>query len=359
MTYLYTGAESPSLASNVDILTNYLRDKSLGEPGRIKASQIEIEAKKNIAKLINANYREIAFTGNASEALNIVAEALNVQPGDNVILNDLEYSSVVLPWVRLKKELGIEIKLINSKDGAIDPDIINKLIDKRTRLVTVSHVSYLNGFRHNLKILREFTKQKNVPLLVDATQSLGVVPVNSAYFDMMVCSSYKWLLCTHGLGILYVDKEFQRNLKLKRIGWRSVKNIFTEDRFENYDLRDDAGRFEVGFNNYPAIYALKNSTDFLLNVTINKIAEHVLDLGSFLIEELRKQGWLLLSPSEKEQRSGNISIATDNGEQLMNKLNEKKIKVWGGDGRVRFSIHLFNDYKDISHLIKELYAYSK
>lgn len=359
VTYLYSGAESPSLASNVEMLTNYLRDKSLGEYGRKKANEIEMKAKKNIAQLINASYDEIAFTANASEAINTLVESLKIKPGDNVILNDLEYPSMVLPWIKLKNEMQIEIRLIHSQKRVVDPKKINELMDERTCLVAVSHVSYLNGFRHNLKVLREITKQKNVPLLVDATQSLGVVPVNSEYFDMMVSSSYKWLLGTHGLGILYVDKGFQRNLEPQRIGWRSVKTIFSDDRFESYELKDDAGQFEVGFNNYPAIYALKNSTDFLLHVNINKIEAHVLDLGEILIEELNKQGWPLLSPSKKEERSGNISIVADNSVDLMNELEKQNIKVWGGDGRVRFSIHLFNTYEDIIRLLKALAPYSK
>lgn len=351
VTHLYSGAESPLLKTSVDVLTQYVMDKSFGEAGRQRLFQMEKKLKENIAKLIDASPHEIAFAGNASEAINTLIRGLEIKRGDNVVLNDLEYASVYLPWLKLQKERDIEIRFIKSENGRIDPQRIEESIDERTCLVAISHVSYLNGFRHNLEVVRKITNEKNVPLLVDATQSLGVVPVHCHNFDFMVASSYKWLLGPHGLGVMYINSDYISKLKTSNIGWRSVQSIFEEDRFTKYRLKEDATKFEAGFNNYPALYVLKNSTDLLLNVGISNIEKHVLDVGTTLVEQLKEWNVEVISSSLREERSGNISFKAKNGEEIMNRLEEQQIKVWGGDGRVRISIHLFNDLDDIQKLM--------
>jgi len=352
--YFYTGAESPSLKENKQSLTKYLEDKSKGELGRERARKVEEEFKENISKLIRADSCEISLTGNASEAINNIIDAMEIKSGSNIILNSLEYPSVVLPFLSLQKEKDIEIRILDSESGEINADEIEKSIDRDTCLVAFSHVSYVNGFRNDLKTLKKITDQKQVPLLIDATQSLGVVDVDSNYFDMMVSSSYKWLLGPHGVGLTYISKEYLPKLKPKRVGWRSVPFIFTNKRFEEFEFSEDATKFELGFNNYPAIYALKESTDLLLKIGISKIEERVTELGNELIYRLKKNGWSLLTPEDKDKRSGNIAVVCRNGEKVMKELDEKNIKIWGGDGRLRFSVNFYNNVNDIQNLIREL-----
>lgn len=354
MNYFYTGAESPPLKITEDAMTQYLIDKSLGEIGRERASNVEKQLKTNFAKLINAKENEIAFAGNASEAINNIVNAMHIKPGSNVVLNDLEYPSVYLPWLSLKNQMDIELRILKSVDGEISVEEIEKNIDEKTCLVAVSHVSFLNGFRHDLKKLKELTDMKNVPLLVDATQSLGVVEVDSNYTDMLVSSSYKWLLGPHGLGLMYISEEYLEKLQPKRIGWRSVQTIFHNERFERYYLNHDATKFELGFNNYPAIYALKSSTDFLLEIGIENIEKRVLRLGGELIRQLKGTGWKLLTPEDEEKRAGNISVVSKHGEKIMEYLISKDVMVWGGDGRLRFSVNFYNTEDEINNLVHEL-----
>ena len=354
MNYFYTGAESPSLKIAKEAMTQYLIDKSLGEIGRERASLVEKQLKSNFAKLINAKENEIAFSGNASEAINNIVNAMDIQPGTNVVLNDLEYPSVYLPWLSLKNRMDIELRFLKAVDGEISVEEIEKNIDEKTCLVAISHVSFLNGFRHNLKRLKELTDMKNVPLLVDATQSLGVVEVDSNYCDMLVSSSYKWLLGPHGLGLMYISEKYLEKLQPKRIGWRSVQSIFHDQRFEKYYLNNDATKFELGFNNYPAIYVLKSSTDLLLKIGIDNIEKHVLKLGGKLINNLKKQGWKVLTPEDEKKRAGNISVASNYGENIMKYLISKNVMIWGGDGRLRFSVNFYNTENEIDYLLNEL-----
>ncbi|MGM8213455.1 aminotransferase class V-fold PLP-dependent enzyme [Virgibacillus sp. W0430] len=352
--YFYTGAESPALKENIEILKKYLLDKSEGELGRAKANKVENQLKTNIAAMIQAKENEISFSGNASESINNIVEAMDIEPGSNIIINDLEYPSVVLPLLSLQKRKRIEVILLKSVEGQIRVDEIESKINDKTCLVAISHVSYVNGYKHDLKQLKKITDNKNVPLLVDATQSLGVVEVNSNYFDMMVSSSYKWLLGTHGIGVTYVSEDYLPKLNPKRVGWRSVQSIFHDKRFEDFDFNTDATKFELGFNNYPGIYALENSTRLLLEVGIKNIEKKVIELGGELIKQLKEQGWKLLTPESREKRAGNIAVACKNGEEVMNELERKNIKIWGGDGRLRFSVNFYNNEKEIETLLKEL-----
>src|SRR5690625_4410943 len=157
--YLYTGAQGPALKLSMLAMTEYFTNKSLGDKGRAKAEAVENHVKANIAKMIGAKEREIAFLGNASEGINSLVEALNIQLGENIILNDLEYASVYLPWSKRSKEKDIELRLVASKNGRVDYNDMLEQIDENTKLVAISHSSYINGFRHNMSKLREITKE--------------------------------------------------------------------------------------------------------------------------------------------------------------------------------------------------------
>src|SRR5699024_10195077 len=94
--------------------------------------------------------------------------------------------------------------------------------------------------------------------------------------------------------------------------------------------------------------------DLILEIGINKIEERVTELGNELIYHLKKNGWNLLTPEDKSKRSGNIAVVCRNGEKVMEELDEKNIKIWGGDGRLRFSVNFYNNVNDIENLIREL-----
>lgn len=356
VSYLYTGAEGPSLKKLEESFKEYLLDKSLGEIGRERALSKMYKAKENIAKMIKAKVNEITFLGNTSEAICTVIESLQLQPGDNIVVTDMEYPSLVLPLVKLLSENNFEIKIVKSNNGAVHINQFHEHINEHTKAVIISHVSFVNGYRIDLEKLNEITKEKNVLLIADTTQSLGVCEVESAHFDIMVASSYKWLLTPHGLGILYISENLIEKLNPQRVGWRSVQDLFSDKRFTEYQWKDGIEKFEVGYVNFPSIYALKSSTDFLLQNSIPSIQRHVLNLGNLFIQECKQIGYKILTPEDPSVRSGNISIQCENAEEIAKHLERQKIHVWGGAGRIRTSIHLFNDESDIENLLNALYG---
>lgn len=345
-TWLYSGAEVPVLRGSSNMVSQYLDNRSRGPQGRENNAQIENECKQYIATMLQASPMDIAFMSNTSDAISCIAQAMNLKQGDNVIINTLEFPSGVLPWLRLK-ENGIEVRVVEHHNWSVSVEDIVSRIDERTRLVITSHVSYLTGARLDYRELYRRIKMTNTLLLLDATQSMGVLPVDINEADFVVCSSYKWLLSLHGLGILAVNPKRTQNVMPLGIGWRSTTDMFHDQRFESFTFWDDARRFETGYPSYPTLYSLHHSVSLLLEIGIENIEKHILTLGSELIQRLEKAGYELMTPYEPENRAGNICIVHPNGERVAERLFNKQIYVWGGDNRLRASLHLFNDSSDI------------
>jgi cysteine desulfurase/selenocysteine lyase len=351
--WLYNGAETPPLKVAVQAVNDYLQARSTGPKGREHNTVIETSCRNNIAQLLHGRPEHIAFMSNSSEAISIIANSLDVEAGDNVVINTLEFPSGVLPWLMLA-EKGVEIRKVEHRDWKVSAEDILHHVDDRTRLVMASHVSYISGAKLDYRKLYRELKKTNALLLLDVTQSLGATPVHMYDADFVVCSSYKWLLSLHGLGILAVNPERVQGLLPKSAGWRSVKDMFALDRFDRFQFIEDARMFELGFPSYPTIYALNASTQLLLEIGIEKIEPHIAALGQRLIEQLQQLHYTVMTPTPSDERAGNISFRCNHAVEVAEHLLHNNVYVWGGDGRVRASIHLFNDESDIHKLISLL-----
>lgn len=352
-TWLYGGAESPPLQGMKEAFSGYVANRAAGPLGRLQNSEVEQACKRNVAQLLGGAPEQVAFLGNASDAITMVASMLHFQAGDNVVLSDLEFPSGVLPWLALKPS-GVEVRVVRSRNWQVDTDELLAAVDAKTRLVVASHVSYLSGARLDSAKLYEELKQTRALLLLDATQSLGAVPVRANEADFIVSSSYKWLMAGHGAGILAINPERTEHLSPSPNGWRSVEDMFSDTRFERYRLFADARRFESGYPSYPTLYALKHATDLLLSIGIERIERHILALGGELIDRLKEGGYVPMTPARPELRAGNISVVCPDGEAYAEELLRKGTYVWGGDGRLRASVHLYNDSDDVAQLMRQL-----
>lgn len=303
--------------------------------------------------MANGEAENVAFLSNASEVISTIARSLGLGAGDNVVINTLEFPSGVLPWLALRGD-GVEVRVVPHDGWEVRPEGVMDRVDENTRVVMTSHVSFLSGARMDYKALYRDLQGTNALLLLDVTQSLGVIPVDVGSTDFLVSSSYKWLLAPHGLGILVINPARIGDLPPKAIGWRSVEGVFNPTRFEEFTLWADARRFELGFPSYPTIYALEHSTDLLLGTGIERVQEHVLSLGGVLIEKLRGLGYEVMAPSEPERRAGNIPVVCPRGEDVAESLRQRSIYVWGGDNRLRASVHAFNDGRDVDDLVDAL-----
>ncbi|MCD9022463.1 aminotransferase class V-fold PLP-dependent enzyme [Cohnella silvisoli] len=357
-TWLYSGAEVPPHQGCLDAVAEYFNYRAKGPKGRIRNAEVEQSCKVNIASLLNGKPSDIALLSNSSEVISMIAHSLDFKEGDNVVINDLEFPSGVLPWVLLRK-MGLEVRVVHHTNWQVTVEDIMAQVDDRTRLVMTSHVSYLTGARLDYRSLYALLKHTGTLLFLDATQSLGAIPVDMNDSDFVVCSSYKWLLSTHGMGILAINPARTADFQPRAVGWRSVTDMFGPDRFESFAFHEDARRFELGFPSYPTVYAANFSTGLLLEQGIDRIEQHILKLGGMVIERLLDRGYEVMTPVEPGRRAGNISVVSEHGEAIANHLSEHNIYVWGGDGRFRISVHLFNDEEDINNLFRELGTYKK
>jgi len=167
--------------------------------------------------------REIAFVENTSVGLNIAANVLRYPPGSKIVTTDLEYPSVVYPWLR--RSLGVRIHYVNNVDGKILVEDVEKAVDDKTVAVAVSHVEYVNGFRHDLQALSEIAHEHGAYLIVDAIQSAGAIQINVKRddVDFLASACYKWLLSPPGAGYLYVKDDLIEDFEPPFVGWASVK----------------------------------------------------------------------------------------------------------------------------------------
>jgi selenocysteine lyase/cysteine desulfurase len=307
------------------------------------------------ATFIAGEPEEIAFVKNTSHGISIVAEGLDWREGDNLILCDNDFPSNIYPWLNLKRK-GVEVRVAQSRNGRILLEDIEKLIDPRTRLLTVSSVNFSNGFKIDLKTAGDLCKRKGIHFFVDAIQSLGVIPmdVNEFKIDFLSADGHKWLLCPEGTGIFYCRKELAQRLNPPLIGWKSIIN---ESDYDHIDFRLKAStlRFEEGSLSVIGIFALGATLDLLLDAGIDRIQDRVIGLGDLIIREAEKRDFRVRTPKNKEERGGIISIAVDfDPINVKDRLKEEGILLNVRGGAIRISPHFYNTEHEILTLFSAI-----
>jgi cysteine desulfurase / selenocysteine lyase len=332
----------------------YCSDKRRGTPGRRSFHKIDAETIDLAANLLRTQSSNVAFLSCASEALHVLASSLEWKAGDEVLISESEFPSNVLPWLRLR-QLGVYVIVVAVKRVGFDLAEVLQRISPRTRVVSLSLVSYKTGaylpFVHELAME---AKRAGAILCVDATQALGRCLVPLEGVDYLMSSSFKWLLGPHGLGIVYMSPEFRRNFRPASVGWYSVSDVFRPDRFNNYELKPGAACISAGMPNFPSLYMLRNSLRFLLGAGVRAIFDDLQPLVAHLRNGLESLGCDLLTPANPRFTSGNVSFAHPDAEQIGAALERNGVIVWSGDGRVRASVHLYNDSSDVDRFLDVL-----
>ncbi|MDI6904409.1 MAG: aminotransferase class V-fold PLP-dependent enzyme [Candidatus Bathyarchaeia archaeon] len=310
------------------------------------------------AKLINAKPEEIAFVENTSVGLNIAANVLHYPSGSKIVTTDLEYPSVVYPWLR--KSLGVKVHYVKNVNGKILLKDVEKAVDDKTVAVAVSHVEYVNGFRHDLRALSEIAHEHGSYLIVDAIQSAGAmqIDVKRDDVDFLMSACYKWLLSPPGAGYLYVKEGLIEKFEPPFVGWASVKpEVFeTIDLWDIWSLRlsETASRFEVGSPSFISLTGATEALKMLLNIGIEKIEGRILKLTDRLIEAVKNLRLKLQTPEETQYRSGIVNFKIDRPQEVVEKLSRKGIVVSARAHGIRVSPHFYNTKEEIDKLVEEI-----
>ena len=352
--FLNHAAQSPLPKPVADTMKRFVDDCS--NFGTSPLEEFDL-GKSLFARLVGAKPEEIALVENTSVGLNIAANVLDYPPGSKVVTTDLEYPSVVYPWLR--KSLGVKVHYVRNVDGKIPLEDFEKAVDDGTVAVVVSHVEYVNGFRNDLKALGEIAHRHGAVLIVDAIQSAGVIPIDVKRdnVDFLATACYKWLLGPAGAAYLYVRKELIENLEPPFVGWASVKQeIFeTVDFWDIWSLRlsETASRFEVGTPSAVSFVGAAEAMKMLLNFRIENVERRVLELTDYLIERVKMLGLRLQTPEEPQHRSGIVNFKIDKPKEVVERLRQKGIIVSARANGIRVSPHFYNTKTEIDTLIDE------
>jgi selenocysteine lyase/cysteine desulfurase len=353
-TYLDTAAEGLLPASAQEALDAYRRDKSRGTPGRERMFEEERACKDGVARLLGARAEDIALLSSASEGLNLLVNSIDWRPGDEFVTTDLEFPSAVFACLRLQRH-GVRVRVVSSDAGVVTGDQLCAAIGPTTRLVVLSQVSYKSGT--NLDSVPEVAAEAHrvgALVCVDATQALCRVAVPLDGVDFLVSSSYKWLLGIHGVGVVYWAPESRERLQPAAAGWYSSADLFAADRFTVYRPKPGAAQLMTGMPNFAAVYVLRRSVALLCEVGIAAIERQLAPLVAALRDGFARLGLTLLTPCGPLGASGIVSFAHSDCEALGAALEREGIIVWRGDGRVRASIHLYNERADVETLLSAL-----
>ena len=350
--HLATGGEAPVLRANLEAATRFLLDKGDGMPGRERFFITADRARTALAARLGGRPEDVAFLGSASEGLHVASEGIDWQPGDNVVVSQSEFPSVLLAWQRLRPR-GVEVRQVG-REAVVAPDEIADAVDGRTRVIAASHVGYLTGARHDLRRLRVLADRAGARLVIDASHALGVVPVDGALCDVVVACCYKWLLAVHGVSVFYVNSRRWPELGAPWVGWHSTYRDEDWRRRTDYRMRDDGSRFEAGNPPFLPVYVLESALRTLDGLDVRAVEAHVLALGGTLRAGLVKLGLPVLTPEPPEERAGNIVFASDRCLEVEQALRELGVLVWAGDGRVRLSVHAYNDEADVARALGAL-----
>ncbi|HEX5417983.1 MAG TPA: aminotransferase class V-fold PLP-dependent enzyme [Chloroflexota bacterium] len=351
--HLCAGGEAPILGVALASLERFARDKAGGMAGRERLFDTYRETKSHLAWLVNRPPDDIAFLGSTSDGVNLVAQTTDWRPGDNVVVADVEFPSLVYPWTRLA-ERGVETRVVASRAGLVTLDGLRTAVDARTRILAISQVSFRTGQRVSIPAVANIAWQAGARLLVDATHALGVVPVDANYCDYLVSSCYKWLFGTHGLGVFVVNRSRLPTIEPAGLGWHSVAERGGPAAPTEVHLRPDADRLEAGNPAFPAIYALHAALTRLAEVPERDVESHISALAGLVLAGLRGRGYDVLTPGEPAQRAGNVCFASAEPTELVDRLAARGVLVWGSEGRVRVSAHIYNGSPDVDRFFKAL-----
>jgi selenocysteine lyase/cysteine desulfurase len=330
-------------------------------------------ARPAVACLIHAREDEIALVESTSHGLRLAADAIPLTAGDRVLLSDLEFLEVAVPWTQKKKD-GIEIDVVANRSGQVRAEDFADRLTPRTRVIVLSTVQWTNGYRCDLAAFGRLCRDRNLWLVVDAIQQIGAIPfdLRQTPVDILACGGHKWLNSPFGCGFLYISRNAWPRLRPPLPGYLSVQEppggwgeyfqTPTITPIGDYQFVPAARRYENGGTaNYPGAVGLAACLKLIGELGQENIAAHIYSLTDQLIAGLETLPVDIVTPCARENRSGIVTFSLGSAEddvKLMRRWRQKRILVsvryTSRVGGIRVSCHLYNSPEDIAALLAEL-----
>jgi len=253
-----------------EALDAHLAELETGATDKAALFELTESVRSSFAALVRCDNDEVAYTKNVSEGLNMVAAAVDWRDGDNVVVClDMEHPNNVYPWLNQRAIHGIEVRSVAHRDGHVEAQRIVEAMDARTRLVTLPTVSFAPGFRTDVAAVAQACKERDVLLLADGVQSVGILDtdVRALGVDALAVSTQKGLCGLYGMGFLYCRREWAERLRpayLARFGVDLGAGAHEAAMgADNYALQPGTKRFDLGNYNYPGITVAQKSLDII------------------------------------------------------------------------------------------------
>ncbi|MDQ2947862.1 MAG: aminotransferase class V-fold PLP-dependent enzyme [Acidobacteriota bacterium] len=304
------------------------------------------------ARMIGADPSEIAVVKNTSEGIATIALGIDWRAGDKVIGFREEFPANSLPWSRLEAK-GVRVEWLSVTDPL---DRIDQAC-QGARLLAISFVNFLSGFRVDLNAIGEICKRRGCFFFVDAIQGMGAFPLDVEInrIDALAADGHKWMLGPEGCGILYVRKDRQEQIQPAEFGWTNVAH-FNNYASRDMTLRPDAGRYECGTLNTVGCFGLAASIRLLLEVGIPRIAVQVQGLADRIAAGGERKGYEVLGHRTPETGAGIVAFrkAGTDCREVVNKLERAGIIAAPRQGWVRMSPHFYISPEEIDRMLEEL-----
>ena len=325
------------------------------------ADQVFPACRALLSQLTGADPQDIAFTENVAYGINAAAGSLPLDQGDNVILCNREFASVVYPWLRLERARGVQARIVPHDGGGLTTALLDRYADQHTRAVAVSSAQFADGCMADLEAIGQWCRKRGAYLVVDCAQSLGVMPMDVKRFqiDFLAGLSSKWLLGPFSTGFLYVNPALASRLLPTCVGADSVKGDVDSVDYR-LDLKDGAARFEMGLPNAPGIAGLSASLSLMKQVGFDRIRAEAWRVSGYFIQRLRALG-VALAPctGQDSTRSAIVSFTLPRAEEAHRYLRENRIACSLRCGYLRTGLHAYNTTDEVDEVICVLRSWLK
>lgn len=356
--YFNVAANAPLATPVRDALVAYADDVAAhGAVHWSKWFETARATRASVAALLAVALDEVALLHNTSEGINVVAQGLDWKPGDSVVVVRGDFPANVHPWLNLRRD-GVEARFVEPGPSLrILPDDVLARCDDSTRLVAVSAVSFVNGFRMDVRALGAALRARGILLFVDAIQALGHVPLSpyDDHVDFLAADGHKWLLGPEGIGLFFVRKALLPRLRPRFVSWLSVEDPYECSRYDS-PLRADARRFEYATPNTGGIHAFEAALALVRAVGIDAITPHALGLARRLADGVEARGYRVGSPRADSERSGIVAFMRDDVDPVAveRRLLQERVVIARRGGFLRAACHLYNDASDVDRLLDAL-----
>src|ERR1700691_400040 len=301
----------------------------------------------DFARFINAEPDEVAIITSASAGINPIANALQFNAERNkVVMSEYEFPTMAHIWLA-QRPRGAEIQFLDGVNDAVPTECYERAIDKRTRIVPLTHVSFVNGFRSDVAAIAKIAHAQGALLFLDGYQDCGTRPMNVKALDVdfFVTGTLKYLLGPPGLGFLYVRRELIETLTPTMTSWMAQRDAFTFNP-KCLEPAPDARRFEGGSPPIPNIYLARPAIDLLAGIGMDNVAAQIERLTRAVLKGVRDLRIDCKTPSSSVGPL--VVLRAKDAAAVLAKLTARGIAVSMRRDGVRFAFHVYNTLEDVN-----------